>query len=222
MTETKAPAPNQAEGKALLSCDIVMAGGVTSGIIYPGAVAKIAERYSFHCIGGTSVGAIAAAATAAAEYGRRTGRNTCAFAEIARLPNELAQTAGGHSRLFHLFTPERESRRDTRGLFALVIPLFTGEGTLAKLAGLARFAKAEPTIRTVVAIAGAIGLLTVAWLFYQGHCLVGLVVLLPFLALVLCSAVGGAGLPAGLARERLRHLHRQFKTASCARQRWPA
>src|SRR5688572_28157099 len=56
--------------EVLLPCDIVMAGGVTSGIIYPGAVSTIARRFSFHSIGGTSVGAIAAAVTAAAEYGR--------------------------------------------------------------------------------------------------------------------------------------------------------
>ena len=41
----------------------------------------------------------------------------------------------------------------------------------------------------VAAVSGAIGLLTMAWLFYSGHCLVGLIVLIPFLALVLCSAV---------------------------------
>ncbi len=69
-----------------LECDIVMAGGVTSGIIYPGAVAQIARRYRFRSIGGTSVGAIAAAITAAAEYGRLTGRNPAAFNQIARMP----------------------------------------------------------------------------------------------------------------------------------------
>jgi hypothetical protein len=78
----------------LLDCDIVMAGGVTSGIIYPGAVAMIARRYSFHCIGGTSVGAIAAAVTAAAEYGRRTGLNPNAFAQVAALPSGWNLTLG--------------------------------------------------------------------------------------------------------------------------------
>jgi predicted acylesterase/phospholipase RssA len=77
----------------LLPCDIVVAGGVTSGIIYPGAVAMIARRYSFHCIGGTSVGAIAAAATAAAEYGRRTGSNPRAFDQIAVVPASLGEVA---------------------------------------------------------------------------------------------------------------------------------
>jgi predicted acylesterase/phospholipase RssA len=202
MTETKAPTSRQAETKALLPCDIVMSGGVTSGIIYPGAVAKIAERYSFHCIGGTSVGAIAAAGTAAAEYGRRTGRNPGAFDYIAGLPAQLGSRApDDRSRLFHLFTPERpiadgadrSSGPDTRGLLALVTPLFTGKGPLGKLAGLARFAVTQPTIRTVIAIAGGIGLLVMGWLFYSGHCLVGLIVLFPFLALVLCSALAALG-----------------------------
>ena len=51
-------------------CDIVMKGGITSGLIYPRAVAELAEVYRFKNIGGTSTGAIAAALTAAAEYRR--------------------------------------------------------------------------------------------------------------------------------------------------------
>ena len=52
-------------------CDLVMKGGVTSGVVYPFAVCELAETYSSEI--GTSAGAIAAAAAAAAEYGRRTG-----------------------------------------------------------------------------------------------------------------------------------------------------
>jgi predicted patatin/cPLA2 family phospholipase len=51
-----------------------MRGGVTSGIIYPPAILKLAIHYRFRNIGGTSAGAIAAAATAAAEYGRAKGQ----------------------------------------------------------------------------------------------------------------------------------------------------
>ena len=87
MVDAQDPSDNPtARPQKLLECDIVMAGGVTSGIIYPGAVAMIARRYSFQSIGGTSVGAIAAAVTAAAEYGRRTGHKPHAFEEIAALP----------------------------------------------------------------------------------------------------------------------------------------
>lgn len=51
-------------------CDLVMKGGVTSGVVYPPAIIELATRYRFVNIGGTSAGAIAAAAAAAAEYGR--------------------------------------------------------------------------------------------------------------------------------------------------------
>ncbi|MEV4316288.1 patatin [Actinocrispum sp. NPDC049592] len=52
------------------SCDVTMRGGATSGVIYPLAVCALAEHYQFRNVGGASAGAIGAAATAAAEYGR--------------------------------------------------------------------------------------------------------------------------------------------------------
>ncbi|AKC86870.1 patatin-like phospholipase family protein [Pseudoxanthomonas suwonensis] len=52
-------------------CDLVMKGGVTSGIVYPNAVLELAKSYRFKSIGGTSAGAIAAAVTAAAAVGDR-------------------------------------------------------------------------------------------------------------------------------------------------------
>ncbi len=54
-------------------CDLVMKGGITSGVVYPLAVVELARKYRFRCIGGTSAGAIAAVVTAAAEYGRDSG-----------------------------------------------------------------------------------------------------------------------------------------------------
>ncbi|MBZ9603102.1 patatin-like phospholipase family protein [Phyllobacterium chamaecytisi] len=113
---------------ARLECDIVMAGGVTSGIIYPGAVEMIARRYSFRSIGGTSVGAIAAAVTAAAEFGRRNGRTEQeTFRQIGKISKTLAERSGNHSRLFHLFTPEKS----TRPLMALATPI-VGDGNVWK------------------------------------------------------------------------------------------
>jgi hypothetical protein len=41
-------------------CDLVMKGGITSGIVYPGAVLELSKEYEFANIGGTSAGAIAA------------------------------------------------------------------------------------------------------------------------------------------------------------------
>jgi predicted acylesterase/phospholipase RssA len=87
-------------------CDVVMKGGITSGIVYPPLVAKLADRYHFKNIGGTSAGAIAAVATAAAEYRRRVEHSDGPFpAELADLPLALAQPVDGQTKLFSLFQP---------------------------------------------------------------------------------------------------------------------
>jgi len=51
-------------------CDLIMKGGVTSGLVYPGAIATLSETFRLRNIGGTSAGAIGAVAAAAMEYGR--------------------------------------------------------------------------------------------------------------------------------------------------------
>jgi hypothetical protein len=61
----------------LKECDLVMKGGITSGVVYPRAVLALKDKYRFRNIGGGSVGAVAAALTAAAELGRDAeGENT--------------------------------------------------------------------------------------------------------------------------------------------------
>ena len=77
-----------------LECDIIMKGGVTSGVIYPWAVCELAQTYRFRCAGGTSAGAIAAAATAAAEYGRAAG-GFKTLAEGAKVEFEAAEGTKG-------------------------------------------------------------------------------------------------------------------------------
>jgi hypothetical protein len=42
-------------------CDVVMKGGVTSGVVYPFTICHIASEFLIRNIGGTSIGAIAAA-----------------------------------------------------------------------------------------------------------------------------------------------------------------
>ena len=54
-------------------CDIVMKGGITSGVVYPLTVVELSKKYRLRNIGGTSAGALAAAITAAAEYNRDGG-----------------------------------------------------------------------------------------------------------------------------------------------------
>jgi len=68
-------------------CDIVMKGGITSGVVYPLALVSLAKDYRFSSIGGTSAGAMAAAAAAAAEYGRQTTDG--GFARLGKVPNEV-------------------------------------------------------------------------------------------------------------------------------------
>ena len=72
------------------SCDVVLKGGITSGVVYPLAATKLAERYQFKNVGGTSAGAIAAAAVAAAERGRLDGSDA-GFEELQDLPEWLGK-----------------------------------------------------------------------------------------------------------------------------------
>jgi len=94
------------DSTGLKKCDIVMKGGITSGIVYATLVCNLAERYQFESIGGTSAGAIAASLTAAAEYARRNGRDV--FKEVANVPAWLGASSapGRGSNLFHLFQPQ--------------------------------------------------------------------------------------------------------------------
>jgi predicted acylesterase/phospholipase RssA len=94
-------------------CDVLMKGGITSGVIYPHAVCELALTYRLRAIGGSSAGAIAAAAAAAAELGRANG----GFDRLERLPDNLTkELPGGNSVLFRLFQPQRP----TNALFRLV------------------------------------------------------------------------------------------------------
>lgn len=92
-------------------CDIIMKGGVTSGIVYPLAVCELAEKFRFVNIGGTSAGAIAAAITAAAEYRRAHGDTRGFTEEIMRLPQLLgSRLSDGSTKLLSLMQPNASTR----------------------------------------------------------------------------------------------------------------
>jgi predicted acylesterase/phospholipase RssA len=101
-------------------CDIIMKGGVTSGIVYPLAVVELAKQYRFVSIGGTSAGAIAASVTAAAEY-RRSRGDVRGFTDgIAKLPEQLGELdSDGKSALSSLFQPNPS----TEAAFSIVMGL---------------------------------------------------------------------------------------------------
>lgn len=88
-------------------CDLVMKGGVTSGVVYPRAITELSREYQFANIGGTSAGAIAASVAAAAEYARAGGKLD-AFDKVDKLPEWLGALSPDHthSHLFHLFQPQ--------------------------------------------------------------------------------------------------------------------
>ncbi len=95
-------------------CDLVMKGGITSGVVYPRAISALSKNYRFRNIGGASAGAIAAAGAAASEYYRQTHPKDPdkGFVRLDRLHDELMQPdqESGRSRLLRLFAPSKLSR----------------------------------------------------------------------------------------------------------------
>jgi hypothetical protein len=138
-------------------CDLVMKGGITSGVVYPKAIALLAKHYRFRSIGGTSAGAIAAAITAAAEFRRRCTQTREGFDILAKLPEDLMAKLPGskRSRLLSLFQAQPETKR----LFSILILSLNRGGTYRRLAwivGGILFAYWPATIHSIV-------LSTAAW-----------------------------------------------------------
>lgn len=78
-------------------CDLIMKGGITSGVVYPQAIAEIAKSHRLRSIGGTSAGAIAAVLAAAAEFRRQTspdGQSREGFDAVGALAADLAGSMG--------------------------------------------------------------------------------------------------------------------------------
>lgn len=138
-------------------CDLVMKGGITSGVVYPAAIAELQKTYSFRSIGGSSAGAIAAAATAAAELGERRGAG--GFPMLAGISAELAE----EGKLQDLFAPTRVARP----AFELLLRLQRAQGPGAKFAtavgGLIQ------RLWVYVAAAVIVALLLLALLVHQFH-----------------------------------------------------
>lgn len=113
-----ADSPSTGERVFARECDLVMKGGITSGVVYPLAIVEIARAFRLRAIGGTSAGAIAAGAAAAAELGRQRhqageiANNPHGFDELATLPDYLGQPAdsGTGTRLLAFFKPKAALR----------------------------------------------------------------------------------------------------------------
>ena len=120
------PAPLDAANQPPIDryCDLVLTGGVTDGVIYPWAILELARFYRFKNIGGTSVGAMAAALTAAAEYARRQGFLSGFNELLLQVPRKLAEDVKGRTRIFTLFQPASSNQR----LFDLFVALSRAGG----------------------------------------------------------------------------------------------
>lgn len=120
-------------------CDVIMKGGITSGVVYPLAVCRLATRHTVKQVGGSSAGAIAAALAAAAEHARSSGatRPDSGYPRLAKLPDFL----GGH--LLGLFQPMAE----TKAGFDLAMGMLDAPSVAA---GIGRAAKAAVRAKPVL------------------------------------------------------------------------
>ncbi|HEX7833484.1 MAG TPA: patatin-like phospholipase family protein [Thermoanaerobaculia bacterium] len=171
-------------------CDLVMKGGITSGIVYPRAVAELAKEFRFVNIGGTSAGAIAAALTAAAEHRRQSQQSDAGFDALATLPKWLGHNDGGRSRLLSLFRPSP----DAQGLFAIALAWIETPGTkraksLATLRALGRHFNRYGSIALFIAtVLIAISVAT-AWLLWDRTRIVSIGALVAIVITIAIAAI---------------------------------
>ena len=146
-------------GQPAKYCDLVMKGGLTSGIVYPNAVLALAREYRFKNIGGTSAGAIAAAVSAAAAMGDRTkaaGRDVAHDADKVGFEG-LATVSGKLSSrgfIYHLFQPAKGARNAYR----VIVILAGNNGMLRKLLALLVAVVAIAPLETLLILAAFLGI----------------------------------------------------------------
>ena len=140
-------------------CDVVMKGGITSGIVYPNAVLALSGRYHFKNIGGTSAGAIAAAACAAAALGerrkvlqprKRIGNPADAGFRGLAVVSETLRKRGF---IYSLFQPAAGAVAAFRLLVTLAARPSLGRGLIAGVIGVITIAPLE-TILVLMALLG--------------------------------------------------------------------
>lgn len=135
-------------------CDVIMKGGVTSGVVYPLALCRLATRYALKNIGGTSVGAVAASLAAAAEYRRRQTGSGEGYVVLSQLPDFLG-TAGA---LRALFAADAPARSLLAVALACVGPARFGRKLLAAGGALLRAYWWVPLLALIAAALASIGL----------------------------------------------------------------
>lgn len=168
-------------------CDLVLTGGVTSSIAYPGAVHALGSVFRFSGIGGSSSGGGTAALAAAAEYRRRRGSPE-GFRQLLSGTAEVAECFEGRTGLEWLFQPDAGMQR----LFDAIVPGVTapeGKGLAVLRALLSRYG--------FVALVPAAGLGSVVYLALASHfpgSWPGILAGLGLVALTLAGTAVAAGL----------------------------
>ncbi|MBL7493401.1 patatin-like phospholipase family protein [Frankia sp. AgB1.9] len=155
-----AQAPAGAASGPREQCDLIMQGGITSGIVYPAAVAELHERYDFRSIGGASAGAIGAALTAAAQYGdyarRRDPARPGGFGPLS----EAAQQVATPGLLVGLFQPTRATAWAFGLLFGLQRAGSSWPGRLRVAAGwVARYFAVQVLVAGGISFGALVGVL---------------------------------------------------------------
>lgn len=189
MTQTTAPSQVPTTPPAQ-ECDVVLKGGITSGVVYPAALVEFAASYRLRSLGGASAGGIGSALGAAAEFGRADG----GFDKLGALPGQL-----GDGRLAALFAPQRATRPLLRVMLAA-----TGQNRAGPARqGVARLVVLVLTVLRSYPVAALLGVL-------PGHAVVVLGVLAggaTGIGLALCGLILGV---VGIALAIALRLVRQF------------
>jgi predicted acylesterase/phospholipase RssA len=162
--------------RELPPCDLVMKGGVSSGVVYPGAVLELATRYRFENVGGTSVGAVAASMAAAAEYARQRA-DRLEIRGVLEVAEEFKQPGF----VLSLFQPAPSGRP----LFELALGMMGAKGSYwHRTRVLAVAALRHRPLHALVATLGAAGVLALL------SAALGHLSIVPTIVLVLLGGIG--------------------------------
>lgn len=173
-------------------CDVIMKGGITSGVVYPLTMCKLATKYRLRSIGGTSAGAIAAVVVAAAEYRRQhdAAAPAAGYQALAQLPFDVSK------RLDSLF----QASAETKPIYSVLLAALGPGGIRAAMVTLVKnqlaWFLAGLLLVLVVVLPGLVGQ---GW----GHILVGLI-----LPLLLGIVVGIVAAVVGFVLKALKVLPR--------------
>ena len=141
-------------------CDLIMKGGITSGVIYPRAACYLAKKYRFRQVGGASAGAIAAAFAAAAELGR-TKPHPAGFTGLNALPDELG------AKLATLFQPSKQTKAAFEILSDWIEPKWSLPRRLASI--VRRVLMRAPIVAAIAFVVAMLPGVAVAAALQHGH-----------------------------------------------------